>query len=263
MDISLAGRTAWVTGGSEGIGRAIARQLAECGARVALTARDAADLEDAVGELERSGAEAMAAAADVSSPDEMKRAVQQIVDRWGGLDTVVANAGTNGTWAPIDELTPDEWSQTIAVNLTGSFLTIHAAVPHLKKSDGASVTLISSVNGTRVFSNEGASAYASSKAGQLALGKMAALELAQFKIRVNVVCPGAFDTGIHEKTDKQDLDKIDTPIEFPEGSVPLTQGDMGDPSQIGKLVAFLSSDAAGHITGTPVWIDGAESLLQG
>lgn len=122
---------------------------------------------------------------------------------------------------------------------------------------------MSSVNGTRVFSNEGASVYATSKAGQLALGQMLALELASAKIRVNIICPGAFDTGIHEKTEKIDLESIDTPVEFPEGKIPLTRGKMGDPEEVAKLTVFLLSDAARHITGTPVWIDGAESLLQG
>lgn len=262
MNISLAERTAWITGASEGIGRAIARQFAKCQARVAVTARDESELEDVAAEIQSLGGEVLPVAGDVSKPAQMEAAVERIVQRWGRLDAVAANAGTNGTWAPIDELDFDEWSQTIAVNLTGSYLTVHHAVPHLK-ARGGSILILSSVNGTRVFSNEGATAYASSKAGQLAMGKMLALELAPWKIRVNVICPGAFDTGIHEKTEKEDLQSIETPVEFPEGRIPLTRGAMGDPQQIAYLAAFLASDAASHITGTPIWIDGGESLLQG
>ena len=90
---------------------------------------------------------------------------------------------------------------------------------------------------------------------------MLALELANFKIRVNVICPGACDTAIHDKTKRFDLEEIDYPAEFPKGNIPLTHGDMGRPRQVAQLAAFLASDAASHITGTPVWIDGGSSLL--
>jgi NAD(P)-dependent dehydrogenase (short-subunit alcohol dehydrogenase family) len=95
------------------------------------------------------------------------------------------------------------------------------------------------------------------------MGQMLALELAQWKIRVNVLCPGGFDTGIHAKTKRRDLDTIEPHVEYPEGEIPLTHGDMGDPVQVANLAAFLASDAASHITGTPVWIDGGQSLLMG
>ncbi|TWT92285.1 3-oxoacyl-[acyl-carrier-protein] reductase FabG [Neorhodopirellula pilleata] len=121
---------------------------------------------------------------------------------------------------------------------------------------------MSSINGTRTFTNEGASAYASSKAGQLAFGKMLAMELAPSKIRVNVICPGGIHSNIHEKTERENLDKIETPTEYPEGPIPLTQGEMGDPEDVAAMAVFLLSDLASHITGTPVWIDGAQSLLQ-
>jgi NAD(P)-dependent dehydrogenase (short-subunit alcohol dehydrogenase family) len=263
VDTSLANKVAWITGGGEGIGRAVALLAAREGARVAVTDHDQESLDDCVAEIERAGGTALAAAADVSQPDAMQRAVASIVEKWGRLDFACANAGTNGTWAPVDELDPRDWNETLAVNLTGTFLTAHFAVPHLRRAGGGSMVFVSSVNGTRVFSNAGASAYAASKAGQLALGKMLALELAKDRIRVNVVCPGAIGTGIHDKTEKQHLDEIEEPAEFPEGRIPLTDGEMGRPEQVAQLVVFLAGDAASHITGTPVWIDGGESLLQG
>lgn len=263
MHIELNERVAWITGGSEGIGRGVALLAAQCGAKVAVTGRDRGPLEEVVREIESQGGAAMVAPADVSNTDEVQQAVASIVDRWGQLDFVCANAGTNGTWAPIDELTPEQWSKTIAVNLTGTYLTIHHSVPHLRKSDGASIVIMSSVNGTRMFSNEGAAAYASSKAGQLALGQMLALELAPSQIRVNVICPGAIESNIHEKTEREELERIETPVEFPKGKIPLTGGEMGTPRQVAELAVFLASDWAKHITGTPVWIDGAQSLLQG
>lgn len=261
MQVRLDGKVAWITGGSEGIGRGIALLAAKSGAKVAVTGRDEEPLRQVVAEIERAGGEAMVASADVSHSQEMAQCVQAILKRWGRIDLVCANAGTNGTWAPVDQLTPDEWSSTIAVNLTGTYLTIHHSVPHL--TAGASIVIISSVNGTRMFSNTGASAYATSKAGQLALGQMLALELAPRQIRVNVICPGAIESNIHEKTDREDLDSIQTQVEFPEGKIPLTDGKMGTPEQVAQLTIFLASDCASHITGTPVWIDGAQSLLQG
>lgn len=263
MEITLKNRVVWVTGAAEGIGRAIALLAAKSGAKVAILDLDTSALTKVAKEIQSAQGEALSITADVSVASEMKRAVETIVKTWGRLDGVVANAGINGTWAPIDELTPEDWSQTINVNLTGSYLAVHYAVPALKRAGGGSIVLMSSVNGTRIFSNEGASAYAASKAGQLALGQMLALELAPAKIRVNIICPGAFDTGIHEKTEKVDLESIETLVEFPEGRIPLTHGEMGDPEDVAKLTTFLLSDAARHITGTPVWIDGAESLLQG
>lgn len=263
MEITLRERVVWITGGGEGIGRAVALAAAECGARVAVTGLEESRLETVVAEIRGRNGEGLSLLADVTRPDQMQRAVEAIHRRWGRLDVVCANAGINGTWAPIDELSPEEWSKTLNVNLTGTYLTLHQAVPLMKQSGGGSVVIVSSVNGTRMYSNEGASAYASSKAGQLALGKMLALELAPAHIRVNVICPGAIDTGIQEKTRERDLGEIETPVRYPVGSIPLTGGAMGEPEEVAKLAIFLASDAASHITGTPVWIDGAQSLLEG
>jgi NAD(P)-dependent dehydrogenase (short-subunit alcohol dehydrogenase family) len=136
------------------------------------------------------------------------------------------------------------------------------AVPHLKKQ-GGSVIITSSVNGTRIFSNTGATAYSCTKAAQVAFTKMVALELAEHRVRVNVICPGAISTNIEESTEQRDLDEIREPVEYPEGRIPLTDGKPGSAEQVAQLVLFLASDAASHITGTEMWIDGAESLLMG
>lgn len=261
MQVRLDGKVAWITGGSEGIGRGIALLAAKCGARVAVTGRDEQPLQQVVAEIELAGGEAIYTCADVSCSGEVEQSVQAIMKRWRKLDFVCANAGTNGTWAPIDQLTLDQWSDTIAVNLTGTYLTIHHSVPHL--TAGASIVILSSVNGTRMFSNSGATAYAASKAGQLALGQMLALELAPRGIRVNVICPGAIVSKIHEKTTRENLESIQTQVEFLDGVIPLTGGAMGTAEQVAQLAVFLASDCAAHITGTPVWIDGGQSLLQG
>jgi NAD(P)-dependent dehydrogenase (short-subunit alcohol dehydrogenase family) len=258
----LENKVALVTGGGSGIGEAAAVLFAREGARVAVLGRTAEKLEETVKRIEAAGGQGLAVEGDVARYADMERVVGEVVEKWGRLDVVFANAGINGVWAPIEELKPEEWEKTIAINLTGTFFTIKAAVPQLKKQ-GGSVIVTSSINGTRVFSNSGASAYSSTKAGQVALTQMLALELAKHRIRVNVICPGAIETEIEESTERRDLEKAKEPVEFPEGDVPLTGGKPGKAEQVARLVLFLASDESDHITGTPVWIDGGQSLLKG
>lgn len=260
--MQLEGKVALITGAGEGIGKAAALLLAKEGARIGALGRTREDLDKVVGQIEKAGGEATVLLADVSKADEMKAAVDQLVSEYGRLDVVFANAGVNGVWAPLEELEPEEWEKTISINLTGTFLTVKYAVPHLTKR-GGSVIITSSVNGTRMFSNTGASAYATSKAGQVAFAQMIALELAPSKVRVNVICPGAIESNIDENTEKRDLESVKTPVEFPEGEVPLTHGEPGKAEQVAQLVLFLASDASSHVSGTPIWIDGTQSLLQG
>jgi NAD(P)-dependent dehydrogenase (short-subunit alcohol dehydrogenase family) len=258
----LVGKVALVTGGGSGIGAATAKLFAREGAKVAILGRTREKLEETVRQIEKEGRDALAVEGDVSCYPDMERVTGEVVKRWGRLDVVFANAGINGVWAPIDELAPEEWEETIAINLTGTFFTIKAAVPHLKKQ-GGSVIVTSSVNGTRIFSNSGATAYSTTKAGQVALTQMLALELAKDRIRVNVICPGGVETDIEESTERRDLEKAKEPVEFPESPIPLTDGKKATADQVARLVLFLASDESDHITGTPVWIDGGQSLLQG
>jgi len=258
----LAGKVALVTGAGSGIGKAAALLMAQEGANIAALDRDMDELRQAVREIEQQGREGLPLQADVSQAEPMQEAVRQAGERWGRLDIVYANAGINGVWAPLDELQPEEWDRTLAINLKGTFLTVKFALPYLKRQ-GGSVIVTSSVNGTRIFSNTGATAYSCSKAGQVAFVKMMAVELARYKIRVNAICPGAIQTNIGENTEQRDLDKVKVPVEYPEGDIPLTHGQAGCPEQVAQLALFLASDASSHITGTPIWIDGAESLLMG
>lgn len=258
----LKDRVAIVTGAGSGIGRAAALLLAREGAKVGALDSDAGDLKSVVAEIEGAGGGAVALVADVSDAAQVRGAVERVAGEWGRVDVVFANAGINGVWAPLEELEPDDWARTLDVNLKGTYLTVKYAAPYLKRR-GGSVIITSSVNGTRMFSNTGATAYACSKAGQVAFAKMVALELAGHKVRVNVVCPGAIETNIDENTEKRDLEAVRAPVEFPEGKVPLTRGEPGASEQVAQLVLFLASDASSHISGTEVFIDGAQSLLQG
>lgn len=262
MEKSLQGKVALITGAGSGIGKAAAVLLASEGAKVGALSRTMEEIEETVQVIRSAGGDAIAIDADISKPEEMQAACEKLEKQYGRLDIVFANAGINGVWAPVEDLTPEEWDQTLNINLRGTFLTVKYAVPYLKKQ-GGSIIVTSSVNGTRIFSNTGASAYSSSKAGQVAFTKMIALELAKHRIRANVICPGAITTEIGENTEKRNVEKEKEPVEFPAGKIPLTDGKPATSEQVARLVLFLASDDSSHITGTEIWIDGAESLLMG
>lgn len=260
--MQLEGKVAVITGAGSGIGRAAALLLAKAGAKVGAIDRTLEESQDTIDKIQQQGGTAITTQADISQPDQMQQAMQTIANQFGRIDIVFANAGINGVWASLEDLTPEEWDKTLTVNLKGTFLTVKYALPYLKRQ-GGSVIITSSVNGTRIFSNTGATAYSCSKAAQVAFTKMAALELAEHEVRVNVICPGAIDTNISDSTEHRDLEEIQEPVEFPEGRIPLTDGKSGTSEQVAQLVLFLASNASSHITGTEVWIDGGESLLQG
>jgi NAD(P)-dependent dehydrogenase (short-subunit alcohol dehydrogenase family) len=259
--MQLSEKVALITGAGSGIAKATSLLFAAEGAKVAALGRSDDELKQTVEEIQAKGGEAIPVVADISQPEQMQQAIQKIEQQWGRLDIVFANAGINGVWASLEELTPEDWDKTLDVNLKGTFLTVKYAVPLLKQR-GGSVVITSSVNGTRIFSNTGATAYSCSKAAQVAFTKMVALELAKHKIRVNVICPGAIETNIDENTERRNLEHIAEPVEFPEGKIPLTDGKPGTSEQVAQLVMFLASDLSSHISGTEVWIDGAESLLK-
>ncbi len=260
--LRLDGRCGMITGSGSGIGRETALLAARQGAAAGLLSRDPDEIGELVGEIEEAGGTAMSIPGDISKPEKMDEAYRSLIDKWGRLDFVVANAGVNGVWAPIEQLEPDEFQKTVEINLVGTFLTIKYAVPYLKRQ-GGSVVIVSSINGTRVFSNSGATAYSSTKAAQVAMAKMLALELASERIRVNVICPGAISTSIGENTERRHLEEAREPAEYPAGKVPLTDGEPGTAEEVAHLILFLLSDASRHISGTEMWIDGAQSLLQG
>jgi len=255
-----------VSGGNSGIGKATAMLLACQGAKVAILARRKEKLEQACKEIAaKAGADkVMAVACDISDEAQIKRMYDTVTAKWGNkVDLLVANAGMNGVWAPIEGMKVEEFARTQSINLVGTFSTIKHAVPLMKQFGGA-IVVVSSENGTRNYSSPGACAYACSKAAQATLTKMLAVELAKYHIRINAVCPGWIDTPIREEqTEFRNLQGIIPKVEFPEEKTPLGR-EKATPEQVANLIGFLLSDTiAGHISGTEVWIDGAESLLRG
>ena len=262
----LDGKVSFVTGGASGIGRDTALRFAQEGSAIGVA--DVPQQEEAarevVAEIDRLGGgkqRGLFLPCDVSQPDQVKRAVDETAGTFGRLDVVFANAGINGVWTPIEELQPDEWDQTLDINLKGTYLTVKYAIPHLRKAGGGSVIITSSVNGNRTFANAGASAYSTSKAGQVAFMKMAALELARYNIRVNAVLPGAIHTNIDDRTEKRHIEKVEIKMELPEGKPGIDKG-QGEPMEVADTCLFLAGHLARHVSGVEIYVDGGASLLR-
>jgi NAD(P)-dependent dehydrogenase (short-subunit alcohol dehydrogenase family) len=254
-------KVALVTGAGSGIGKATAILLAEGGASVVAISRTLEEVEATRDEIVAKGGKALAVDADISDEAGMAKVIDATIAAYKRLDIVVANAGVNGVWAPIEELKPEEWNHTMGINLRGTYLTLHLAVPHLKKA-GGSVIIVSSINGNRTFTSPGATAYSATKAAQVAMTQQLALELGPDRIRVNAVCPGAIDTEISDNSQVRNADDSEIPVEFPEGDIPLTGGKPGTSRDVADVIAFLASDAARHVTGVPIYVDGGQSLLR-
>lgn len=258
----LSGRVALVTGAGSGIGEAAARLFAAQGAKVGVLSRTASEVKRLAREITKAGGAALPLVADIGDAREMERAFKKLHRTWNRLDVIFANAGVNGVWAPVSKLKIEEWDETIRINLRGTFLTMKLALPYFA-ARGGSVIFTASVNGTRMFSNVGASAYATTKAAQVAFAKMLAVELGQQRIRVNAICPGSIETEIDDNTEDRAPESLAPKVEFPEGQIPLTGKRPGTANQVAELALFLASDASSHITGAEIFIDGAQSLLQG
>lgn len=184
--MALEGQVAFITGGSRGLGLAIAHALGATGARVAVLAKGRAELDKAAAALAASGVEAMALETDVTSGESVERAVAAVRERWGRIDALILNAGT---WqgAPIRDTTDAQWGQLIGLNLTGAFLTLRAALPLMQAAKRGTVVGISSIGG--LTGQPGSAAYAASKWGLRGLLESAALELKPDRIRVSIVYP--------------------------------------------------------------------------
>jgi NAD(P)-dependent dehydrogenase (short-subunit alcohol dehydrogenase family) len=260
--MKLENKIALVTGGGSGIGQAAARLFAAEGAKVGLLDYHPDHAQATLQDIEAKGGQGVVLAADVSQPEQVQAAVQTLIDTYGRIDIVFANAGINGMWAPIDEIEIEEWDQTMAINLKGVFITLKYTVPYLRRQ-GGSIIMTASIQGTRLFTIPGSTAYACTKAALIAMTKKLALELAPARIRVNAICPGSTHTNLEAATWRRNLDKIPVPVQFPQGTIPLTGGQSATSEQIARLVLFLASDDADMITGAEVTIDGAQSLLMG
>jgi NAD(P)-dependent dehydrogenase (short-subunit alcohol dehydrogenase family) len=193
------GKVALVTGGSKGIGLAIAKALAASGANVVITGRDKAALDAAAGAAGGGGGRIHGVQADVQDPDAAARAVAEAVKAFGGLDVLVNNAGV-GVFAHVEDMTPADWNRVLQTNLSGVFYFCHAAIPEMKKRGGGWIINISSLAGKNSF--DGAAAYCASKAGLNAFSEALMQEVRYENIRVSYIMPGSVATGFSGPADR-------------------------------------------------------------
>ncbi len=243
----LEGRTALVTGGTKGLGRAIADALAEAGADVAISARDGEAAARVAREIGSStGRKTLGVAVDVAVAAQVDAMVARVVDGLGGLDILVNNAGIN-IRGPIEQLAESDWDAVIDTNLKGPWLCCRAAATVMKARKWGRVINISSMLGE--ISMPGRTPYASSKGGLTLLTKTLALEWASDGINVNALCPGPFATEINLPLLKDPAAKAQM-----QGNVPLAR--WGDPAELGPAAVFLASEASSFMTGATLFIDG-------
>jgi 3-oxoacyl-[acyl-carrier protein] reductase len=246
MTQSLRGRSVAITGGSKGIGKGIARVFAQAGARVVIIARHADAANAAAKEI---GHGTSGIVGDVTSKSSMERAFAEVAAKNGGLDVLCANAGIFPP-ARLEEMTEAQWDEVQNTNLKGTFLSVQAAIPYLKKSDQGRIVITSSITGP-VTGFPGWTHYGSTKAGQLGFMRTACIELAKYGITVNAVMPGNILTeGMIEMGEAYQQSMAN--------SVPLKK--LGTVDDIGHAALYFASKEAGYVTGQSIIVDGGQVL---
>lgn len=244
----FTGKTAIVTGGGTGIGRAIALELAARGADVALCGRRLEKLQGTADEIRALGRRALPLAADVGDAAQVQAFVDRVMDEFGRIDVLVCNAGVTRDNLLV-RMSEDDWDTVIRTNLKGAFLLSKAVVRPMMKQRAGSIVLVSSISG--LIGNAGQCNYAASKAGLVAFGKSLAREVASRGIRVNSVAPGFIVTGMTAALPEAAAEQLSSRI---------PAGRLGRPEDIAKAVAFLASDEASYVTGQTLGVNGGMAM---
>jgi NAD(P)-dependent dehydrogenase (short-subunit alcohol dehydrogenase family) len=259
--VQLKGKTAIVTGGGRGIGRAIARRFASEGAGVFVAARTAAQLQQVAEEIVADGGRAAWVAGDVSSEADCARIVETAESKLGPVSILVNNAGDYGPVKPIEEITPAEWDRVIAVHLRGAFLLTRLILPGMYARGSGAIVNISSLSAKAAFS--WGSPYAAAKAGMLGLTRVVAAEAARKGVRVNAICPGPVtETQMSKELGVKLGERLGvSPEEELKGFLEsVLQGRGQTADEIAAAALFLVSDQASAITGQSLNVDGGMSF---
>jgi NAD(P)-dependent dehydrogenase (short-subunit alcohol dehydrogenase family) len=245
----LEGKTAIVTGGGRGIGRAIARKFAAEGAAVLVASRSPKEIDGVAAEIQQAGGRAKAVAADVSKQAECEKVVRAAREAFGAIHVLVNNAGVLGPVAPAEGTTPEEWNEVLAINLTSAFLMSRLVVPEMYERGSGAILNLSSVAGKLAFPMN--SAYAASKAGLLGLTRTLAAEGARKGVRVNCIGPGP----VNDTNMWQDLAGQLGPMaaHVADG---ILQGRLLNTDEVAAVALFLVSDQASAITAQTLNVDG-------
>ncbi len=254
----LKGLNAIVTGSTSGIGLGIANVLASKGANLVITGFCDADAieKERAGLAEKYGVEVVYSNADMSKPDDVRAMVELCVEKLGSVDILVNNAGIQHT-ASVEEFPEEKWHQVIAINLSGIFFAIQAALPHMKTKGFGRIINIGSVHG--LIASKHKAAYVAAKHGVVGLSKVVALENAGTGITSNTICPGWVHTPLVQKQIEAMAAEQGISVEAATEKLLIEKQpskQFATPEQMGELAAFLSSEAAAQITGTAIPVDG-------
>lgn len=251
----LAGKVCLVTGAGRGIGRSIALAFAQEGARVAITARTAAELDEVVDRIRECGSDALAIAADLADHTEPQRIVEQVASAWEPVQVLVNNAGigSSANPKPLTAFDDDFWELTLRINLTAPYLLTKAVLPAMIAARSGRIITVASING-KIGALHGA-AYAASKHGVLGLMRTLAMEVARDGITVNSICPGPVHTAMHDKRLAYDAQRLGKSADELANSLTAI-GRRLEPDDIAPLAVYLASDGAAAMTGQAINIDG-------
>lgn len=248
---SLDKKIALITGASKGIGYSIAEVFAAAGAKVVISSRKQDDLDQLADSLRNKGYEVTGISCNVGKPEELQNLVEKTVAKYGSIDILVNNAAANPVFGPVHETSSEAFDKIMNVNLKAPFELMKLCLPYLRKSSNASVINISSVGG--ISPEVGLGIYSVSKAALISMSKVFAKEWGDYKIRVNVICPGLIKTKFSEALWSNE--KIMTSMMK---MLPIKR--VGEPEEIGMMALFLASSSASYTTGAVMTADGGFTI---
>ena len=248
----MTGKVALITGSTKGIGRAIAEEMAKCGAKVVISSRKADACEEVAGELKAAGYEALAIPCHVGRKEDLQNLVDKTLTAWGRIDVLVCNAATNPVYGPTSEVSDDAWDKIMTTNVKGTFWLANMVLPQMAERGEGAVVLLSSIAGLR--GNNVIGTYGVSKAAEAALARNLAIEWGPKGIRVNSIAPGLVRTDFARA-----LWEDPVRLKQTEEKTPLRR--IGEPVDIAGLAVFLSTPASAYITGQVIVADGGETVV--